>query len=116
MNEIKIFRGQTYSREFTLVTSDGMPYNLTGLTLWFRLFAKSFEDLPVLEYNSAAHATKIQVVAPATAGKFRLNFSASDTDLPERVYSYLVYLTDGAGGLFDAVGPTDFYVVEGGLP
>ena len=114
-NEIAVLRGQTYSREYTLTKSDGTPYNLTGVTVWARLF-KDFADAPLWSYSSVSHPTKVVVVGSPTAGKVRLDLTPADTDYDERIYAYLLYATDGSGNVVPLVDSTNFYIREAGLP
>lgn len=113
-NEVSILRGQSYSREFTFTGSNGMPYNLTGLTVWVRLF-KDFADAPIWSFSSVADPSKVIVLVPSS-GIVRVTLTPTDTDIDERVYSYLLFATDVLGNVVPLLNPTSFYVREAGLP
>lgn len=111
-NEVTVYRGQSYSREFTLTSGDA-PFDLTGYAVYFCL--RSTDGDVLLDLDSGAHPTKVVFVAPLTGGKFRLDLSPADTAQPLGYHEYCVYGTKGAL-LVPLVDLTSFQVLEGRLP
>ena len=113
-NAIEVLRGQSYSRQFTFTKEDGTAFNLTGQTVYFRLFSPVDPNTHLLDYDSVAEATKVVVVS-AAGGVVRVDLAPADTNRTARVYEYSMFALDVAGKKMALVDPEVFVVREGGI-
>lgn len=88
MSDIQLKRGQTGSATFTLLTSAGAAFNLTGFVVTLCIATRQrFERIAVLN-------------APATLGTGSFNFVDADYDkLRPGVYVFEVWATDASNTL-----------------
>lgn len=90
MKPVRIYRGDTWERTWTIKDSTGTPINLTGATV--RLQVRDSDDVLKVAYTDLDGLT----VTPL-AGKIELAVPYGDTELTPGTYSFDIEVTYPAG-------------------
>lgn len=83
--------GQTKVVNFTLTDEEtGLPFQLGGAIVYWKLLEHSRSDTPILDYNS--NVTGVQIISP-TAGTVRITIPAVDSaELGQRTYYHALWV------------------------
>ncbi len=111
-NRLTAHKGYDLVHTFTALDSEGDARDLTSGKAWYAITAKDDIGVSALfQYNSADHATKVSLSAPAT-GEVTITISAADLatldDDTEYAWDAGVQLSGGAQ--YMAVVPSALFV------
>jgi hypothetical protein len=79
-----LVQGTTRRIDLTFTDSTGVPYNLTGATVFF---AATTEAAPTSDTTAAINVSTASHIAP-TLGQSRIVLSASNTNIPVGTYNF----------------------------
>lgn len=113
-NAIRIIRGSSKTYELSVVDENDDPVDLTGARVLFTVKRDIVDTAPLIQKDSDAGPTQVEIMTPPKAGKARIYLSPSDTQRLEAVeYVFDSWIVLSSGKRHPVIPPSVFEIEPG---